>query len=97
MARQVLSLTGEKIDAADDAGYDVDFWLTATAEVQGDQDKETITFPGVGTTITVKSSLIFRFRRAALIKAQFQYDDGGNPYIQFEVKVSTKERYAWNS
>lgn len=44
----------EKIDDAGDAGYDVDFWLTATAEVQGDQDKETITFPGAGTTITVK-------------------------------------------
>ena len=44
----------EKINAAGAAGYDVDFWLTATAEVQGDQDKETITFPGVGTTITVK-------------------------------------------
>lgn len=81
----------EKIDAAADAGYDVDFWLTATAEVQGDQDKETITFPGVGTTITVKKQSDISVQKSSADKAQFQYDDDGNPYIQFEVKVSTKK------
>lgn len=81
----------EKIDAAGDAGYVVDFWLTATAEVKEGQDKGTITFPGAGTTITVKKQSDISVQKSSADKAQFQYDDDGNPYIQFEVKVSTKK------
>ena len=77
-----------KIHAA--GSYDVNFWLTATAELRNEEDKGTVVFPGSTTSITIKKKSDISIKKSSEDKETFRYDENGNPYIEFEIKVSTK-------
>lgn len=77
-----------KINAA--GSYDVNFWLTATAELRTEEDKGTVVFPGSTTSITIKKKSDISIKKSSEDKETFRYDENGNPYIEFEIKVSTK-------
>lgn len=77
-----------KIKAA--GSYDVNFWLTATAELRTEEDKGTVVFPGSTTSITIKKKSDISIKKSSEDKETFRYDENGNPYIEFEIKVSTK-------
>lgn len=67
----------------------VKFWFTALATCSGEGLKQEITFPGTGTTITVKKNTDIHAKKELLTK-DIQYDQKGNPYLEYRVTVSSE-------
>lgn len=67
----------------------VKFWFTAQATCSGEDLKQEITFPGTGTTITVKKNTDIHAKKELLTK-DIQYDKNGNPYLEYRVTVSSE-------
>lgn len=67
----------------------VKFWFTAQATCSGEGLKQEITFPGTGTTITVKKNTDIHAKKELLTK-DIQYDKNGNPYLEYQVTVSSE-------
>lgn len=67
----------------------VKFWFTALATCSGEGLKQEITFPGTGTTITVKKNTDIHAKKELLTK-DIQYDKNGNPYLEYQVTVSSE-------
>ena len=67
----------------------VKFWFTALATCSGEDLKQEITFPGTGTTITVKKNTDIHAKKELLTK-DIQYDEKGNPYLEYRVTVSSE-------
>lgn len=67
----------------------VKFWFTALATCSGEGLKQEITFPGTGTTITVKKNTDIHAKKELLTK-DIQYDEKGNPYLEYRVTVSSE-------
>lgn len=67
----------------------VKFWFTAQATCSGEDLKQEITFPGTGTTVTVKKNTDIHAKKELLTK-DIQYDEKGNPYLEYRVTVSSE-------
>lgn len=67
----------------------VKFWFTALATCSGENQEQKITFPGTGTTITVKKNTDIHAKKELLTK-DIQYDKNGNPYLEYRVTVSSE-------
>lgn len=67
----------------------VKFWFTALATCSGEDQEQKITFPGTGTTITVKKNTDIHAKKELLTK-DIQYDKNGNPYLEYRVTVSSE-------
>lgn len=67
----------------------VKFWFTAQATCSGEDLKQEITFPGTGTTIMVKKNTDIHAKKELLTK-DIQYDEKGNPYLEYRVTVSSE-------
>lgn len=67
----------------------VKFWFTALATCSGEGLKQEITFPGTGTTVTVKKNTDIHAKKELLTK-DIQYDKNGNPYLEYRVTVSSE-------
>lgn len=67
----------------------VKFWFTAQATCSGEGLKQEITFPGTGTTVTVKKNTDIHAKKELLTK-DIQYDKNGNPYLEYRVTVSSE-------
>lgn len=68
----------------------VKFWFTAQATCSGEDLKQEITFPGTGTTIMVKKNTDIHAKKELLTK-DIQYDQKGNPYLEYRVTVSSEK------
>lgn len=68
----------------------VEFWFTALATCSGENLKQEITFPGTGTTVTVKKNTDIHAKKELLTK-DIQYDQKGNPYLEYRVTVSSEK------
>lgn len=68
----------------------VNFWFTALATCSGDDLEQEITFPGTGTTVTVKKNTDIHAKKELLTK-DIQYDQKGNPYLEYQVTVSSEK------
>lgn len=68
----------------------VEFWFTALATCSGEDLKQEITFPGTGTTVTVKKNTDIHAKKELLTK-DIQYDQKGNPYLEYRVTVSSEK------
>lgn len=68
----------------------VKFWFTALATCSGEDLKQEITFPGTGTTVTVKKNTDIHAKKELLTK-DIQYDQKGNPYLEYRVTVSSEK------
>lgn len=66
----------------------VNFWFTALATCSGEDLKQEITFPGTGTTVTVKKNTDIHAKKELLTK-NIQYEKG-NPYLEYRVTVSSE-------
>lgn len=66
----------------------VKFWFTALATCSGEDLEQKITFPGTGTTVTVKKNTDIHAEKELLTK-NIQYDHG-NPYLEYQVTVSSE-------
>ena len=66
----------------------VKFWFTALATCSGEDLKQEIAFPGTGTTVTVKKNTDIHAEKKLLTK-NIQYDHG-NPYLEYQVTVSSE-------
>ena len=67
----------------------VKFWFTALATCSGEDLKQEITFPGTGTTVTVKKNTDIHAKKELLTK-NIQYEKG-NPYLEYKVIVSSEK------
>ena len=67
----------------------VKFWFKALATCSGEGLKQEITFPGTGTTITVKKNTDIHAKKELLTK-NIQYEKG-NPYLEYRVTVSSEK------
>ena len=67
----------------------VKFWFTAQATCSGENLEQTITFPGTGTTVTVKKNTDIHAKKE-LLTEDIQYDEKGNPYLEYRVTVSSE-------
>ena len=67
----------------------VKFWFAALATCSGEDLKQEITFPGTGTTVTVKKNTDIHAKKELLTK-DIQYDEKGNPYLEYRVTVSSE-------
>lgn len=67
----------------------VKFWFTALATCSGEDQEQKITFPGTGTTVTVKKNTDIHAEKELLTK-DIQYDKNGNPYLEYRVTVSSE-------
>ena len=67
----------------------VKFWFTALATCSGEDLKQEITFPGTGTTVTVKKNTDIHAKKE-LLTENIQYDEKGNPYLKYRVTVSSE-------
>lgn len=67
----------------------VKFWFTALATCSGEGLEQKITFPGTGTTVTVKKNTDIHAKKELLTK-DIQYDEKGNPYLEYRVTVSSE-------
>ena len=67
----------------------VKFWFTALATCSGEDLEQKITFPGTGTTVTVKKNTDIHAEKELLTK-DIQYDKKGNPYLEYRVTVSSE-------
>ena len=68
----------------------VNFWFTALATCSGEDLEQEITFPGTGTTVTVKKNTDIHAKKELLTK-DIQYDEKGNPYLEYQVTVSSEK------
>ena len=68
----------------------VKFWFAALATCSGEDLKQEITFPGTGTTVTVKKNTDIHAKKELLTK-NIQYDEKGNPYLEYRVTVSSEK------
>ena len=68
----------------------VKFWFTAQATCSGEDLEQEITFPGTGTTVTVKKNTDIHAKKELLTK-DIQYDQKGNPYLEYRVTVSSEK------
>lgn len=68
----------------------VEFWFTALATCSGENLKQEIAFPGTGTTVTVKKNTDIHAKKELLTK-DIQYDQKGNPYLEYRVTVSSEK------
>lgn len=68
----------------------VKFWFTALATCSGENLKQEIAFPGTGTTVTVKKNTDIHAKKELLTK-DIQYDQKGNPYLEYRVTVSSEK------
>ena len=67
----------------------VKFWFAALATCSGEDLKQEITFPGTGTTVTVKKNTDIHAEKELLTK-DIQYDEKG-PYLEYRVTVSSEK------
>lgn len=67
----------------------VKFWFTALATCSGENLKQEIAFPGTGTTVTVKKNTDIHAKKK-LLSENIQYDEKGNPYLEYRVTVSSE-------
>lgn len=68
----------------------VKFWFAALATCSGENLKQEIAFPGTGTTVTVKKNTDIHAKKELLTK-DIQYDQKGNPYLEYRVTVSSEK------
>lgn len=68
----------------------VKFWFAALATCSGENQEQKITFPGTGTTVTVKKNTDIHAKKELLTK-DIQYDQKGNPYLEYRVTVSSEK------
>lgn len=73
-----------------DLAKPVNFWFTALATCSGEDLEQEITFPGTGTTVTVKKNTDIHAKKELLTK-DIQYDQKGNPYLEYRVTVSSEK------
>lgn len=66
----------------------VNFWFTALATCSGENLEQKITFPGTGTTVTVKKNTDIHAEKERLTE-NIQYEKG-NPYLEYRVTVSSE-------
>lgn len=66
----------------------VKFWFTALATCSGEDQEQKITFPGTGTTVTVKKNTDIHAKKERLTE-NIQYEKG-NPYLEYRVTVSSE-------
>lgn len=67
----------------------VKFWFAALATCSGENLEQKITFPGTGTTVTVKKNTDIHAKKELLTK-NIQYEKG-NPYLEYQVIVSSEK------
>ena len=67
----------------------VKFWFTALATCSGEDLEQKITFPGTGTTVTVKKNTDIHAKKERLTE-NIQYEKG-NPYLEYRVTVSSEK------
>lgn len=67
----------------------VNFWFIALATCSGENLEQKITFPGTGTTVTVKKNTDIHAKKE-LLTEDIQYDEKGNPYLEYRVTVSSE-------
>lgn len=67
----------------------VEFWFAALATCSGENLEQKITFPGTGTTVTVKKNTDIHAKKELLTK-NIQYEKG-NPYLEYKVIVSSEK------
>lgn len=67
----------------------VKFWFAALATCSGEDLEQKITFPGTGTTVTVKKNTDIHAKKELLTK-NIRYDEKGNPYLEYRVTVSSE-------
>lgn len=67
----------------------VKFWFTALATCSGEDLEQEITFPGTGTTVTVKKNTDIHAKKERLTE-NIKYDQKGNPYLEYRVTVSSE-------
>ena len=68
----------------------VKFWFTALATCSGENLEQKITFPGTGTTVTVKKNTDIHAKKE-LLTENIRYDEKGNPYLEYRVTVSSEK------
>lgn len=68
----------------------VEFWFAVLATCSGEDLEQEITFPGTGTTVTVKKNTDIHAKKELLTK-DIQYDQKGNPYLEYQVTVSSEK------
>lgn len=68
----------------------VEFWFTALATCSGEDLEQKITFPGTGTTVTVKKNTDIHAKKE-LLTENIKYDQKGNPYLEYRVTVSSEK------
>lgn len=73
-----------------DLAKPVNFWFTALATCSGEDLEQKITFPGTGTAVTVKKNTDIHAKKELLTK-DIQYDQKGNPYLEYRVTVSSEK------
>ena len=86
--RGVATIHFEDLEAFDLA-KPVNFWFTALATCSGEDLEQKITFPGTGTTVTVKKNTDIHAKKE-LLTENIQYDQKGNPYLEYQVTVSSE-------
>lgn len=86
--RGVATIHFEDLEAFDLA-KPVNFWFTALATCSGEDLEQKITFPGTGTTVTVKKNTDIHAEKE-LLTENIQYDQKGNPYLEYQVTVSSE-------
>lgn len=68
----------------------VEFWFAALATCSGEDLEQKITFPGTGTTVTVKKNTDIHAKKE-LLSENIRYDEKGNPYLEYQVTVSSEK------
>lgn len=66
----------------------VEFWFAALATCSGEDLEQKITFPGTGTTVTVKKNTDIHAEKE-LLTENIQYKNG-DPYLEYQVTVSSE-------
>lgn len=72
-----------------DLAKPVEFWFAALATCSGEDLEQKITFPGTGTTVTVKKNTDIHAKKERLTE-NIQYEKG-NPYLEYRVTVSSEK------
>lgn len=67
----------------------VEFWFAALATCSGEDLEQEITFPGTGTTVTVKKNTDIHAEKE-LLTENIQYKNG-DPYLEYRVTVSSEK------
>ena len=73
-----------------DLAKPVKFWFIALATCSGENLEQKITFPGTGTTVTVKKNTDIHAKKE-LLTENIRYDEKGNPYLEYRVTVSSEK------